>query len=261
MSLKARLRRRQSTLTAPQLLVRAPLPMRWRVAAAAALLLAGILLGWGLGPTVQAWWEQRQLQVVVPEVQNLEDVEVPTAGVEQPGISFAEAEFLRAEILRLQVETSRQQADLELVRSERDLERGRAEAMAAELQASQELAIALRDDLNFFETLLPAGERRAPAGIRAAEFEQRAQALGYRILIMRVGRSTAEFRGEVRVQLQGRLQGRNHTIEPTTVLPLQFAQYQRLEGELTVPEGFEPSRATLSLRQGNRVIGQHQVDF
>lgn len=265
MSLKARLRHSQSTLTAPNLLVRPPLRLRWRLAVAASLVLIGVLLGWGFGPKVQAWLQERlphaQQPVQAPEPPRLEDLEVPSEDVEPPGITFAEAELLRTEILRLQVETLRQQADLELVRSERDLERGRAEAMAAELQASQELVINLRDDLNFFETLLPAGDRRAAAGIRAAEFTQQAQTLSYRILVMRVGRTNAEFQGEVRIELRGTLRGRAHTLEPPPSLPLQFAQYQRLEGELALPEGFEPSRATLRLRQGNRVIGQHQVDF
>lgn len=76
-----------------------------------------------------------------------------------------------------------------------------------------------RDQLAFYEQLLPPG----PAGsldIRGAEFVREGAGLRYRVLMMRSGRSETPFQGELRFEAAGLLDGATVSV---SLAPLQVA--------------------------------------
>ncbi len=135
----------------------------------------------------------------------------------------AEARFLRA-----QLDT----ADGEIA-----VERAARQELETQLRASQAEVGRVRDQLAFYEQLLPPG----PAGsidIRGAEFSRVGSGLRYRVLLMRSGRGgESAFSGELRFQANGIQQGQMVTVElspqqvktdeaaaPAAVLPPAAAQ-------------------------------------
>ncbi len=134
----------------------------------------------------------------------------------------AEARFLRA-----QLDT----ADGEIA-----VERAARQELETQLRASQAEVGRVRDQLAFYEQLLPPG----PAGsidIRGAEFSRVGGGLRYRVLLMRSGRGESAFSGELRFQANGIQQGQMVTVAlspqqvktdeaaaPAAVLPPAAAQ-------------------------------------
>ncbi|SPU49218.1 integral membrane protein [Bordetella trematum] len=92
------------------------------------------------------------------------------------------------------------------------VERAAREELEAQLRASQAELGRVRDQLAFYEQLLPPG----PAGaidIRGAEFARVGNDLRYRVLMMRSGRSESPFSGELRFVANGIQQGQTVSVE------------------------------------------------
>ncbi|AEE68160.1 integral membrane protein [Bordetella pertussis] len=174
----------------------------------------------------------------------------------------AEARFLRA-----QLDT----ADGEIA-----VERAARTELETQLQSAQSEVGRVRDQLAFYEQLLPPG----PAGsvdIRGVAFEREGQGLRYKVLLMRSGRGETPFSGALRFQATGTLKGETVTrdLEPLTVkaegggatvpeagaslLALQFDQYQRSQGLLDLPDGFVPETVTVSVLEDTTVRATRTV--
>ena len=143
-----------------------------------------------------------------------------------------------------------------------------AEAQDAELSR-------LRDQLAFYEQLLPPGPPGTVA-IRAVELSQTTNALRYRVLLMRGGRPAGDtFSGKLQFVAQGEQDGEVRTLnlsplkgsdpigtEPDSesTLAVDFDQYQRSQGLLGVPEGFVLQSVTLNVLDGNVVRATRKID-
>lgn len=176
------------------------------------------------------------------------------------------------------------------------VERAAREELEAQLRASQAELGRVRDQLAFYEQLLPPG----PAGaidIRGAEFARVGSDLRYRVLMMRSGRSESPFSGELRFVANGIQQGQTVSVElqpqrvkteesaaPGAVLPaaaggavdaaapadpgngaslltVHFDHFQRSQGVLALPEGFVPESVTISVLEGSNVRATREVQL
>ncbi len=176
----------------------------------------GVVAGAGLGYQYALGPGRPAHMVMLTEAQ----VQAQDASLRQ---REAEARFLRA-----QLDT----ADGEIA-----VERAARQELETQLRASQAEVGRVRDQLAFYEQLLPPG----PAGsidIRGAEFARVGGGLRYRVLLMRSGRGgESAFSGELRFQANGIQQGQMVTVElspqqvrtdeaaaPAAVLPPAAAQ-------------------------------------
>ncbi|WP_233213911.1 DUF6776 family protein [Pollutimonas nitritireducens] len=149
--------------------------------------------------------------------------------------------------------------------------------LEASLLASQaELGLA-RDKLAFFDQLMPPG----PAGsvsIRALDIEPQGPILQYRVLLMRNGSDETPFKGLMQFVAKGNQQGRAVTVtlqaaqlpdSPSTAgndaaingFELNFDQFQRGGGFLSLPQGFTPQTVTLNVLEGNTVRVSRTVNL
>ena len=128
---------------------------------------------------------------------------------------------------------------------------------AALQQAQTELGRA-RDQLAFFEQLLPAGPDGA-VSIRAFELEQQGSALQYQVLLTRNASDGAVFDGLLRFASKGVKEGRtvHLTLEPGQTL--NFDQFRRSTGLLRLPAGFVPESVTLDVLRAGKVHASHTV--
>ncbi len=103
----------------------------------------------------------------------------------------------------------------------------------------------LKDDLAFFETLLPSATRQEGISIQRIKAEMVApNQLRYRVLLMQGGKDARDFSGEAQFTLT-LLQGGKSAMmvypDPKAGEPgkikLLFKHYQRLEGLITLSEG------------------------
>lgn len=216
--MRFRLLRRRLTISAPRMAVRSalPWPFRWAVLA--------IVLGFCAAIGLWAFEFGKDI-----------------AGLEKG--SKEELLQLRAEVLALR-------GELVSVKAERDEAQSvanTADTLVTAEKASHEKLLAqvkqleadnrlLRDDLGFFEKLIPAGSVDGLA-IRGLQAELIAPTtLKWQTLVMQPGRNTQEFNGRLEITFAGTVNGKPWTATlPDGPMPIKVKQYGRMEGELALP--------------------------
>lgn len=224
----------------------------------AAGVLAGVLAGAGVG----YYYARAVYRPVDAVVLSTAQVEARDEAMRQQA---AQLRYVRG-----QLDT----ADGELV-----IERSARQELETQLHAAQAEVGRVRDQLAFYEQLLPPGPE-GTVDIRGAQVDRDGAGLRYKVLLMRSGRGgAAPFAGMLRFQATGTLKGETVTIElaPMQVKPengaepvageppaaaplaLQFDQYQRSQGVLALPEGFVPENVTISVLEGEVVRASRSV--
>lgn len=169
------------------------------------------------------------------------------------------------------------QAQLDALQGQLVVEESTRKGLEASLQASQAELGRTRDQLAFFDQLLPPG----PAGaisIRALDIEQHGPILQYRVLLMRNGAGDTPFKGLMQFVAKGSQLGKAVKITlHAAQLPgspdasdasaqqngveLSFDQFQRGGGFLSIPEGFTPQTVTLNVLEGSTVRVSRTVNL
>lgn len=163
------------------------------------------------------------------------------------------------------------------------------QAARAELEKSlitlQEELGRSKDHLAFYEQLLPPGPKGAIA-LRAVELERQNQAIAFRVLLMRSGKPGERFEGRLQFVATGIQNGQEVTevLQPSQretnagtsnsplntlgaatkaedSLKLSFDQFQRSQGVLALPKGFQPSSVVVSILSGEIVLASRKVDL
>ncbi len=223
---------------------------------------AGLLIGVLLGGAVGYGYALRQARP-------------PDALVISTQQAEAQAEAMRQQSAQLRYTQSQlDTADGELV-----IERSARQELETQLRVVQAEVGRVRDQLAFYEQLLPAGPEGS-VDIRGVQIDREGGGLRYKVLLMRSGRNGGTpFAGALRFQATGVLKGETVTVdlapmqvraetgpvtatgETTTAasLALQFDQYQRSQGILAVPEGFVPESVTVSVLEGETVRASRSV--
>ena len=95
---------------------------------------------------------------------------------------------------------------------------------------------ALRDDLGFFEKLIPTAGAEGVA-IRGLQAEVvGGSQLKWQVLVMQPSKNAPEFRGRLEMSISGTLGGKPWIMQmPDGAQPLQFRQYRRMEGMVDLP--------------------------
>jgi hypothetical protein len=140
-----------------------------------------------------------------------------------PPISSSELAQLRADAQRLTTENERLQNRLNESDGRLTIERAARDQLAAELRTAQKEAGDLRNDLAFFEQLIPADPSQNQVNIRSAELERDGQTLRYRVLLMRGGRPSGEFKGTLQFSASGIRAGSSATIDLRPFVPVAQA--------------------------------------
>jgi hypothetical protein len=205
-----KLLRRRLTISAPRMAVRSamPWPLRWAMVA--------IVLGFCGAIALWAFELGK-------------DIAGLDAGTK------LELERLRAEVTRLREERDKAQSVLNTSGSLITAERSAQERMAAQVRQLEMENRSLRDDLGFFEKLMPAGsnETLAIRGLNAEVLP--GGQLRWQVLVLQPVRNAPEFRGQIQLSFGGTQDGRPWSMDLPKPEPLQFRQYRRLEGVVELP--------------------------
>lgn len=156
----------------------------------------------------------------------------------------------KAEVLRLRSELEAVQKELAQVTAERDqaesvantagtlvtTEKTSRERLVAQVKQLEADNHALRDDLGFFEKLIPVAATDG-VSIRGLQVDLKGGTkVKWQALVMQSGKNAAEFRGRLELSFTGVANGKPWTASlPEGSVPIKIRQYGRLEGELDIP--------------------------
>lgn len=207
-----KLLRRRLSISAPRMIVRshAPWPLRW----------ATVALVLGFSAALALWAFEFGKSIA-----GLDGAMRPSSGA------------LAGEIEQLRSERDKAQSIANTAESLLVAERTSLERLAAQVKALEAENLALKNDLGFFERLLPT-RGKGNVVVRGAQAEVvGAGQLRFQLLVMQQGKAPGEFKGRYELSLRGSLDGKSWTHDAAGgARALQFRQYQRVDGVLDFPE-------------------------
>jgi hypothetical protein len=209
--MRFRLLRRRLTISAPRMAVRSamPWPLRW----------AGAAIVLGFCAAIGLW-----------AFEFGKDIAGLDSGTKE------ELLRLRADAAKLREERDKAQSIFNTSASLITAEKAAQERMVAQIKALETENRALRDDLGFFEKLIPTHGAEAVA-IRGLQAEVLGGSqLKWQILVIQPLKNAPEFRGKLEMSIAGTLNGKPWMMElPGGAQSLQFRQYRRVEGMVDLP--------------------------
>lgn len=209
--MRFKLLRRRLTISAPRMKVRSatPWPLRW---AAVAIVL-------GFCGAISLWAFEFGKEI---------------AGVD----TGAKEELLRLrdDMTKLRAERDRVQSILNTSGSAIVVERAAQERLVTRIRTLEAENRALREDLGFYEKLMPATGTEAVA-IRGLQAEVLSGTqLKWQVLVIQPVKNAPEFRGKLELSVSGTLDGKPWMMPlPGGPQVLQFRQFRRVEGMLDLP--------------------------
>ena len=159
---------------------------------------------------------------------------------------------LRAEVVQLRLDREKVQTIANTSGILLTAEKAAQEKMVAQLQQLEAINLQLRDDLGFFEKLMPSGSLDG-VSIRGLQAELlSASQLRWQVLVIQPVKNAPDFNGKLDVTINGLLAGKPWT----TTLPggaqvLQFKQYRRIEGVLDLPPQAVVKTVTAKVVEGS----------
>jgi hypothetical protein len=209
--MRFKLLRRRLTISAPRMAVRSamPWPLRW----------AGAALVLGFCGAISLWAFELGKDI---------------AGVD----TGAKEELLklREDVARLREERDKVQSIVNTSGTSITAERAAQERLTAQIRTLETENRALREDLGFFEKLIPSSGAEGVA-IRGLQAEVLAGTqLKWQVLVIQPVKNAPEFRGKLEMSVSGTLDGKPWMMPlPGGPVALQFRQYRRVEGMIDLP--------------------------
>jgi len=156
-----------------------------------------------------------------------------------------ETQTLQSQLREMKAERDRFQAVATSYESQMKVEHAAQQQLAQQVNTLESEAAKLREDLSFFESLLPAPSNAKGVLIRSFRLQAEGEPnqLRYRLLVQQSGKPDRDFNGEVELQVSFTQNGQPFTIQvpdpatPRDAIELSFRHYQRIEGTFTLPEG------------------------
>lgn len=234
--MRFRLLRRRLTISAPSMAIRSalPWPLRW---AAAALVL-------GFCAAIGLWAFELGKDL---------------AGIDDGAKD--ELVKLRAEVQQLRTERDKAQSILNTSGSLLTAEKAAQDKLVGQIKTLEAENRALKDDLGFFEKLIPTGGNEGVAirGLQAEPLNAGAQ-LKWQVLVIQPTKNAPAFNGKLEVTLsglQGGAPGTGAGGKPWTQIvggaaqALQFTQYRRLENVVDLPPQVVVKQLSAKVMEGN----------
>lgn len=227
--MRFRLLRRRLTISAPRMAVRSalPWPFRWAMLA----LVFGFCAAIGL-------WAFEFGKVI--------------AGLD--GGVKDEVVRLRAENDKIKAERDSAQSIANTSQTLLTAEKAAQAQLLAQNKQLESDNLGLRDDLGFFEKLMPltGTEGVTIRGLQAEVTEDRR--LRWRVLLVQTRKNVAEFRGSLELDFSGSLHGKPWTMPlPSGAQTVRFTQLGRFQGALDLPAQAVVKSVSVRVMEGSVV--------
>ena len=225
--MKFRLFRRRLTISSPRMAVRGtlPWPVRW--------VLGAVMLGFSASIALWAFEFGKGI-----------------AGLDTNAKD--ELKLLRAEVILLRSDRDKALTVSNTSGSLLTAEKAAQEKMATQIRQLESDNLMLRDDLGFFEKLLPASGADG-VSIRSLQAELlSASQLKWQLLVIQPVKNAPQFNGQIEVTINGTLAGKPWMVNlPGGAQILLFKQYRRVEGVLDLPPQTVVKTVTAKIVEGS----------
>jgi hypothetical protein len=236
--MRFRLLRRRLTVSAPRMAVRSalPWPLRW--------LSVALVLGFSAAIALWAFEQGKSL-----------------AGVDDR--AKVELESLRRESAQMRVDLEKAQSVVNTSQSQLIAEQTSQRELVEQIRRLQEENQGLRDDLSFFERLVPSGGGTTAARIRSIQAEILTNTqVKWQVLVIQAAKNPAPFEGSIEVSFLGTLDGAPFALSPPgSPRAVKLVQYMRLGGEFEIPEKVRPKSLTVKLTQNGALKSVQTFSF
>ena len=163
-----------------------------------------------------------------------------------------ELRLLREEVRVLRVERDKAQSIANTSGSLLTAEKAAQEKMMIQIRKLESDNLSLRDDLGFFEKLLPAGGGNG-VSVRSLQAELLSPTqLKWQVLVIQPVKDTPDFQGKLDLLVSSTLAGKPWTLNlPGGAQVLQVKQYRRVEGVLELPPQAVVQTVTAKIMEGS----------
>jgi len=242
--MKLRLLLRRLTVSAPRMAVRSalPWPLRW----------AGLAVVAGFCAAIALWSFEFGKEIAGLDYGNKEQLHQARM---QNGA-------LQAQVQQLTDERNRAQSIANTIDTRLTTEKAAQEKLEELNRSLQAQNQQLRDDLGFFEQLLPSSGADAAAltirGLQVARLPS--GELQWQVLVIQGAKNPPQWDGQLELVFIGTSAGKPWTGRlPAGVVPIKVKQYGRLQGLFAVPAQTVVKSVTVRLVQGAMVRAQRSV--
>jgi primosomal protein N' len=244
-SMKFRLWRRRMSVSSPRMRIRTELPWTWRLALGGAMLV--------LVAAAATWTYDFGRRLTDPEAV----------------LAREQLEKYREQVERLSAEREKYSAMANAAESQINMERSAQKQLAAQIKTLEAENVTLKEDLAFFESLLPNAIGPQGISIRRLKLDQVApNQLRYRLLIMQGGKGEQTFLGTLQLVASTLQDGKsammvfpNSSAAEQEKFKLRFRYYQRVEGVLTLPEGVSVQTVQARVLEKDQVRAQQSANL
>lgn len=154
-------------------------------------------------------------------------------------------EQLQEQVKQLTAERDQLQIAANTNESQQNIEKSVQKQLTEQVKSLTAENQKLKDDLAFFETIVPAGKTVEGVAVQGMKAELVApNQLHYRVLVMQGGKNNNDFNGELQMTLTLVQTGKPVMMQfpdpkqgEVAKLKLSFKHYQRLEGVIAIPDG------------------------
>jgi hypothetical protein len=186
-----------------------------------------------------------------------------------PGVNREELASYKEQIDKLKTERDQFSTTANSADSKINIEKSAQMQLATQVKTLEAENSKLKEDLAFFESLLPADTGAQGVSIRRLKADAIApNQLRYRLLVMQGGKGEHDFVGAVQIAvtvIQGGKSAMMNFPEPNSreadKFKLAFKHYQRVEGVLTLPEGVTMKSVQARIMDRGQVRAQQSANL
>lgn len=141
-------------------------------------------------------------------------------------------------------------------------EKAAQERLAQQIKTLEQENRALKDDLGFFEKLIPSTGAEGVA-IRGLQADVVAGTqLKWQVLVLQPEKNAPEFKGRLEVTVAGTHSGKPWSMAlPTGPVPLQFRQYRRMEGLVDLPAQALVKTVSVKVLEGSATKAAQSINL
>jgi hypothetical protein len=244
-SLQFKLLRRRLSVSAKKMSIQARLPWQWRV----------VLLG-----TVIVI----SSAVAVSVLGNASAVPDLSATIDP-----VQLHYYKQQVAKLRAERDQFVATINAAESQLNIERSAQKQLMTQVKTLEAEKLKLKDDLAFFESLLPVDVGAQAISISRFKADVIApNQLRYQLLLMKGAKGDQQFIGNLQLVVTLIASGKTAMIvfadgklTDSGKFKLAFKHYQRVEGVLTLPEGSIMKSVQARILQNGQLRTQHSVNL
>ena len=139
----------------------------------------------------------------------------------------------------------------------RQIDRAAVEQVQQELTALQQERADLQQRVAFLQSLISGKVTRLQVSQLELAREGKSNTYRFSFLVSKRDKGDAKISGKVELALAGKMKGKDHLLKAKELglaepLKMGFKHFQKIEGKLILPEGFEPRELVISARPSGR---------